>query len=109
MPVNGLPTGRKIVEGNLILELGTPIGAYKLVEIVQHAVERMAERKVSEPDVLNTLRNPDETGLHTEPGRKRVSRNKTARIAIEVIYEELKDRLRVITVVSRTRRISGRR
>ena len=109
MPVNGLPVNRKVVEGNLLLQLGAAIEGYQVVEIISHALERMAERQISEQDVLNTLRDPDEKGLSTQPGRKRVSRNKTARVAIEVVYEELTDRLRVITALKRPRRISGRR
>jgi Domain of unknown function (DUF4258) len=109
MPGNGFPLRRKVVQGNLLLQLDTPIGEFKFVEIIKHALERMSERKVSEQDVLNTLRKPDEEGLSTQPGRKRVSWNKTARVAIEVVYEELTDRLRVITAISRPRRISGRR
>src|SRR5207244_3789567 len=34
------------------------------------------------------------TGLTTQPGRERVGWNKTARIAIHVVYERLPDRIR---------------
>jgi hypothetical protein len=56
MPGNGFPLRRKVVQGNLLLQLDTPIGEFKFVEIIKHALERMSERKVSEQDVLNTLR-----------------------------------------------------
>ncbi len=43
----------------------------RTVAFDEHAVKRMNERKVSEDDVLDVLRNPDQTGLPTLPGRLR--------------------------------------
>jgi hypothetical protein len=79
---------------------------FEMVEIVGHALERMKERGISTEEVIATLKNPDETGLPTQAGRKRVRRNKTSGSAIEVAYEEYKDRIRVITVMRAERRIA---
>jgi len=79
---------------------------FEMVEIVGHALERMKERGISTEDVIATLKDPDETGLPTQPGRKRVRRNKTSGSAIEVAYEEYQDRIRVITVMKQERRIA---
>jgi hypothetical protein len=37
----------------------------------EHAVKRMAERGVSEDEVVDVLRSPTRTGLPTQPGRFR--------------------------------------
>ena len=46
----------------------------------------MTERRVSEDEVLDVLRNPDQTGLPTLPGRFR--KNQSPRHWIDVIFEE---------------------
>jgi hypothetical protein len=43
---------------------------------------------VSENEVLDVLRNPDQTGLPTLPGRFRFRKNQSARNWIDVIFEE---------------------
>jgi Domain of unknown function (DUF4258) len=69
----------------------------------------MKERGISEFEVLKTMREPDQTGLTTQPGRKRVRWHKTSRVAIDVVYEEDVDHLRVVTVVKTIKPIARRR
>ncbi len=89
--------------------LDESIGGFKCVELVGHAREQMEIRGLTEADVLNTLRAPDETSLPTAEGRKRVRRYKTARVAMDVVYEERGAKLIVVTVIRFNRRISGRK
>ena len=82
----------------------------RLVELTDHAVTRMRQRDISDQDVLETLANPTITeGLETQDGRKRYRRNKTARRAIDVIFEERDDRIAVVTTTTVERRIVERR
>jgi hypothetical protein len=80
----------------------------QLVEIIEHALDQMKIRGITEDDLWKTIKEPDKTGLPTEKGRLRVRRNKTVRVAIDVVYEALPDRLRVITAIKITRRIIER-
>jgi Domain of unknown function (DUF4258) len=54
----------------------------------EHAVKRMKERKVSEDEVLDVLRNPDQTGLPTLPGRFRYRKHSAPQKWVDVIFEE---------------------
>ena len=93
----------RIIEGEEVL-------GFRRLEIVGHARTQMKIRNVSLADVLRTLRNPDEKGLGIQPaGRERVRWHKTARLAIDVVFERLADRIRVIAVISVTRRMVQRR
>ncbi len=98
---------RKITDVSKLLQVN--VLGVELVEIIHHAIIRMKERGVSDRDVLEALRNPDQTGLPTQPGRSRVRWNRTHRVAIEVVFEKMKDRVRVITVTQHIRRLGGRR
>lgn len=51
-----------------------PGGRRVLVEFIQHAVDRMAERGVSEVEVVACLRTPDRRGLEADPPKTRVCR-----------------------------------
>jgi hypothetical protein len=80
------------------------------LELIWHAQERMKERGVTQDDVIRSLREPDEvTPCKDQPGRREAVRNKTARVQLKVVFEEFPDRVRVITVKKKQRRISGRR
>ena len=79
------------------------LGRQKL-ELVGHALLQMSIRGISEQDVIRTIRNPTRTGLRTKPSRKRVRRHKSTYKAIDVVYEELPDRIRVITAIAITLR-----
>ena len=54
----------------------------------EHAIKRMGERKVSEDEVLDVLRNPTQTGLPTDPGRFRYRKHSGPRNWVDVIFEE---------------------
>jgi Domain of unknown function (DUF4258) len=54
----------------------------------EHAIKRMYERKVSEDEVLDVLRNPDETSLRTTPGRLHFRKNYGASGSVDVIFEQ---------------------
>jgi hypothetical protein len=69
----------------------------------EHAVKRMAERAVSEAQVMETLQSPDVTGLRADPGRQRVRRNYGLHSAVDVVFEEEPFRIVVITVMRRTK------
>jgi hypothetical protein len=51
----------------------------RTVAFDEHAIKRMTERSVSEDEVLDVLRNPDQTGLPTLPGRFRFRKNQSVR------------------------------
>ncbi len=77
------------------------------VEIIPHALERMRQRGIATDEVIDALRNPDEEGLPADPPRLRVRRLLQG-AALDVIFEELPDRIRVITTMIVGRRLSGR-
>jgi hypothetical protein len=54
----------------------------------EHAIKRMSERNVSEDDVLDVLRNPDQTTLQTTPGRLHFRKNYGPNSSVDVIFEE---------------------
>lgn len=67
------------------------------VEFIFHAIEQMRIRGISEKEVLAVIRDPTEIGLATQAGRERVRKFKKPTKAIDVVYEVLDDRIRVIT------------
>jgi Domain of unknown function (DUF4258) len=64
-----------------------------------HAIQRMAERGVTEAQVLATLQHPDMTGLRADPGRQRVRRHYGSHASVDVIYEDQPTRILVISVI----------
>ena len=65
----------------------------------EHALTRMRERNVSEGDVLETLRNPDQTGLPTQPHRFRYRKTRNGR-SVDVVFEHDPTQIVVITVIA---------
>ena len=65
----------------------------------EHAMQRMAQRSITEAQVVATLQNPDITGLRADPGRFRVRRHYGAHHSIDVVLEEEPTRILVITAV----------
>jgi hypothetical protein len=53
----------------------------------EHAIKRMTERKVTEDDVLDVLRNPSQTGLPTSPNRLRYRKHSGTNSWVDVIFE----------------------
>ena len=60
----------------------------RTVAFDEHAIKRMKERKVSEDDVLEVLRHPDNITLKTTPGRLRFSKNFGASGSVNVVFEQ---------------------
>ncbi len=72
----------------------------KSVAFDEHADARMKERIVSEEEVFEVLRNPDQTGLPTQPNRERYRKLLSDR-SIDVVFERDPTQIVVITVVVR--------
>jgi len=70
------------------------------IEFPRHALDRMSERGVTEEEVLDAILKPDGRGLPTRKGRHRVRKQRNSRIAVDVVYETLPDRVRVITIIT---------
>jgi hypothetical protein len=70
----------------------------KTVAFDEHAIKRMQERKVSEDDVLEVLRHPDNTALRTTPGRLRFRKNFGASGSVDVIFEQNPTQIVVFSV-----------
>ena len=66
----------------------------------EHALTRMAERSVSEDDVVEVLRSPDQTSLPTQPNRERY-RKRIGNRSVDVVFEIDPTQVVVITVVAR--------
>ena len=64
-----------------------------------HAVKRMAERHITEAQVLATLEKPDITGLRADPGRLRFCKHYGGHHSIDVVFEEEPTRIVVISTV----------
>jgi hypothetical protein len=95
---------------NKILEVDPPILGFTRLEIVTHAMDMMKLRDIDKDDVILTLRDPSETGLPTQPGRKRYTRSRVGGgKQVDVVFEELEDRIRVITVIGIERRLVNRK
>jgi Domain of unknown function (DUF4258) len=75
----------------------------ELVELTTHVLARMKQRGISQQDVLNAIEKPTKSVPQTQVGGLRFRWQKTARTFIDVIFEDGKDRVIVITAV----KISG--
>ena len=64
-----------------------------------HAVRRMQERSVSEDDVLDVLRQPDETDLRAHPGRVYFRKQFGTDKIVDVIFEEDPTQIVVISMI----------
>ncbi len=60
----------------------------RTVAFDEHALKRMTERRVSEDEVLDVLRNPDETSLPATPGRMRFRKHFGPNGSVDVIFEQ---------------------
>jgi hypothetical protein len=69
-----------------------------------HAIRRMAERGVTEDQVIQTLNGPDITGLPADPGRLRVRKKFSSRESVDVIYEEDPTQIVVISVTKNVKK-----
>ena len=89
--------------------LDRPAAGFFKIEFTGNALYYMKRRGISKHDVLTAIRAPDEEGLPTEEDRKRVRRNQNQREAIDVVYDTLEDRVRVITAFKTQRPLVRRR
>jgi hypothetical protein len=65
----------------------------------KHALMRMFERSVTEDDVIEVLRNPDQTGLPTQPSRHRHRKRLAGRL-VDVVFEHDPTQVVVLTVIA---------
>src|SRR6266540_7381327 len=59
----------------------------KTIAFDEHALTRMDERKVTEDEVIDVLRTPEQTGLRTQPNRFRYRKNLAGR-TVDVVFED---------------------
>ncbi len=71
----------------------------RTVAFDEHALTRMNERNVTEDEVLDVLRNPDVTGLPTQPNRFRYRKDILGK-RVDVVFEHDPTQIVVITVVA---------
>lgn len=69
------------------------------VALDEHAVTRMGERGVTEDEVIEVLKNPDQTGLRTQPNRFRYRKLLAGR-SVDVVFEHDPTQIVVITVIA---------
>lgn len=80
-------------------EVAIKLLGFTKVYFIHHAMVRMKERGITEAEVFAAIEQPDETGLKTDPPRKRVRKRRNAQTSVDVVYELAKDGLRVITAM----------
>jgi hypothetical protein len=73
---------------------------YEKVEFLAHALHQMEVRVITEAQVLNAIRAPEEAGLPTQSGRHRVRGSIDQYRYVDVVYSLEKDRVLVITAIS---------
>ena len=61
------------------------IAGHTQVVFCRHALDRMAQRGVTEKEVLAAIRKPTKTGLPSQPGRQRVRKNRNSTEAVDVV------------------------
>lgn len=81
------------------VHVGEPILGFSTIWFTRHALRRMKDRSISQAEVLRTLREPELKRLKTQRGRQRWRRNRSPRLAIDVVFEKTTDYLCIITVI----------
>jgi len=81
--------------GSLFLKV--KLLGFDTVEFISHALKQMEMRGITADQVIRAMRNPTETGLPTQMYRFRIRRHIGRDQALDVVYEELLDRIRVVT------------
>jgi hypothetical protein len=71
----------------------------KTVAFDEHAIARMSERSVTEDEVIDVLRNPDQIGLPTQTNRFRCRKSISGR-AVDVVFEHDPTQIVVVTVIA---------
>src|SRR5687767_15317973 len=67
------------------------------VEFCGHALTQMELRGITKDEVLWALRGPTETGLPTDMFHFRIRRQINPKKALDVVYEERKDKILIVT------------
>lgn len=80
--------------------INEPVLGCQSVAFDEHALTRMADRNVTEDEVIEVLRHPDQTGLPTQVNRYRY-RKKIASRSLDVVFEHDPTQIVVITVLAR--------
>ncbi|MSR57896.1 MAG: DUF4258 domain-containing protein [Planctomycetaceae bacterium] len=70
-----------------------------VLELTKHAIDQMRIREVKEDEVIRVIRGPQVKNLATQGNRERVRRFRGTKRAVDVVFERLPDRIRVITVI----------
>lgn len=90
-----LKTGEK----KLGLVIDCELRGFSKVEFFDHALAQMKIRGLTQSEVLETIRNPDATGLPTQTNRFRFRKYRGQKRAVDVVFEEWNDRLVVVTAM----------
>ena len=72
---------------------------FEQIELIGHAQRRMKQRVITLNDIIRTIDAPDRLVPSSNPRRIRARWIKSKFASIDVVYEELADRIRVITVI----------
>jgi hypothetical protein len=86
--------GGKIVE--------TSLRGFEKVEFTKHCQDQMKFRGLLEAEVLRVISEPEVTDLPTPEPRKRHRRYRSSDRSVDVIFEDLPDRVLVITAMIRS-------
>lgn len=78
--------------------INEPVLGCHSIAFDEHALTRMAERGITEEEVVEVLRHPDRVGLPTQPHRYR-SRKRLATHTVDVVFEQDPTQVVVITVI----------
>ncbi len=76
--------------GNKVV--ATVVNRHNYVEFTDHAMDQMTLRNISEEEIIEVLRNPNERGLPADKPHIRIRTGK-----LNVVYDWMKDRLVVVT------------
>ena len=87
---------RRSLPGKVI---SAKIAGHSEVAFCRHALDRMAQRRVTEKEVLDAIRKPTKSGLPTQPGRQRVRKNRSSTEAVDVVYVSIGTTIMVVTVI----------
>lgn len=81
------------------MHVQSPILGKTTIWFTRHALDRMKQRGVTEKQVFAVLRNPDQKGLPTRPGRRRWRKEGPSGAVVDVVFEVWADRLCIVTAI----------
>lgn len=74
------------------------------VELTWHAQQRMKSRGIADAELLATIKSPNKIIPTSQPDLVRARKIRNARIAVDVVYKKMDDRILVITAIRIERR-----